>query len=159
MSGLVFVLTFIAALGSALVGGVFFAFSSFVMQGLGRLPAAEGARAMQEINRTAVTPVFMTALFGTGLLCLVLVPLALIASAPGSVCIAAGAALYVISNPGVTMVFNVPLNNRLDGVEPTTPEAAETWGLYLRAWTRWNTVRAIGGVAAAGLLVAGLIAS
>ena len=32
-------LTFISAIGCGLIGGVFFAFSTFVMQGLGRLPA------------------------------------------------------------------------------------------------------------------------
>lgn len=154
----VFWLSFVAALASALVGGVFFGFSSFIMQGLARLPAAEGAHSMQEINRTAVTPVFMTALFGNGLLCLVLIPVALISGLPGCESMAAGAALYFLSNPGVTMVCNVPLNNRLDKLDPASAEAADFWATYLKAWTRWNTVRAIGGVAASVLLVAGLLA-
>ena len=63
-------LTFISAIGCGLVGGVFFAFSTFVMQGLGRLPAPQGAAAMQAINVTAVTPVFMAALFGTAAVCI-----------------------------------------------------------------------------------------
>jgi SulP family sulfate permease len=50
------------ALGCGIVGGVFFAFSSFVMTALGRLPAAEGMAAMRSINRVAVTPPFMAAL-------------------------------------------------------------------------------------------------
>ncbi len=37
-------------LGSALVGGVFFAFSSFVMKALARVPSPEGIAAMQSIN-------------------------------------------------------------------------------------------------------------
>jgi hypothetical protein len=37
------ILTVITALGCALNAGVFFAFSSFVMNALARLPAAEGA--------------------------------------------------------------------------------------------------------------------
>jgi uncharacterized membrane protein len=32
-----FVLTIVAAIGRGLIGGVFFAFSTFVMQGLGRI--------------------------------------------------------------------------------------------------------------------------
>ena len=36
--------------GSALVAGVFFAFSSFVMKVLARVPSAEGIAAMQSIN-------------------------------------------------------------------------------------------------------------
>jgi uncharacterized membrane protein len=159
MNEAVLIITFISALGSALVGGAFFAFSSFVMQALGRLPTAEGARAMQEINRLAVTPVFMTALFGTGLVCLVTAVLAILCHVPGCVWIFAGAVLYIVSNPIVTMVLNVPLNNALDRVDAASPEAAAVWGNYLKAWTRWNTVRAIGGVAAAGMLVAGLLTS
>jgi len=37
--------------GSALVAGVFFAFSSFVMKVLARVPSAEGIAAMQSIKR------------------------------------------------------------------------------------------------------------
>lgn len=65
---LIFVLTLIAALGCGLMAGVFFAFSAFVMGALARLPAAQGIAAMQSINIRAVTPPFMTALFGTGVL-------------------------------------------------------------------------------------------
>ena len=59
------------AIACATMGGVFFAFSSFVMQALKRLPPAQGIAAMQSINIVAVTPVFMTALFGTAVACLV----------------------------------------------------------------------------------------
>ena len=52
------------------MGGVFFAFSAFVMQALARLPPAQGIAAMQSINVAAVTPPFMVALFGTALACL-----------------------------------------------------------------------------------------
>ena len=34
-------LTFTAAIGSGVVGGIFYAFSSFVMAALGRLPSAQ----------------------------------------------------------------------------------------------------------------------
>jgi uncharacterized membrane protein len=37
-------------LGSGLIAGVFFAFSTFVMKALARLPAAHGIAAMQSIN-------------------------------------------------------------------------------------------------------------
>src|SRR2546422_10143662 len=72
------VLTFVAVLGSGLAAGVFFAFSSFVMPGLRRLPAPQGIRAMQSINITAVRPPFMIDLVGTALLCAVLVVLGVI---------------------------------------------------------------------------------
>jgi len=65
MSGLPTLATAATALGCGLVAGVFFAFSTFMMHALARLPAAQGIEAMQSINRTAVTPLFMTALMGT----------------------------------------------------------------------------------------------
>jgi uncharacterized membrane protein len=50
MVGFFFVLTVVAALGCGLNAGVFFAFSSFVMAALRRLPPAQGIAAMQSIN-------------------------------------------------------------------------------------------------------------
>lgn len=47
---LLFVFTLFAALGCALIAGVFFAFSAFVMKALGRLTPAGGITAMQSIN-------------------------------------------------------------------------------------------------------------
>ena len=60
-------LTIATALGSGLVGGAFYAFSSFVMPALERLPAHEGIAAMQSINVTAVQPPFMVGFIGTAL--------------------------------------------------------------------------------------------
>ena len=73
MTGLTYAATLITALGCGLVAGVFFAFSSFVMPALKRLPPAQGISAMRSINRLAVTPAFMTALFGTAAACLGLI--------------------------------------------------------------------------------------
>ena len=42
ISHAVFVLIFAAAIGCGLVAGIFFAFSSFVMAALGRLPSDHG---------------------------------------------------------------------------------------------------------------------
>ena len=65
-----------AVLGCGLVAGIFFAFSTFVMSALGRLPAKEGIAAMQAINITVLNPWFFAAFFGTAALCLVLAVLA-----------------------------------------------------------------------------------
>src|ERR1700674_554363 len=60
--------TLAAAAGAGVVGGVLFAFSTFVMPALRSLPDEQGMAAMQAINKFAPAPVFMSALFGTGLL-------------------------------------------------------------------------------------------
>src|ERR1700736_5255089 len=60
--------TLAAAAGATVVGGVLFAFSTFVMPALRSLPDEQGMAAMQAINKFAPTPVFMCALFGPSLL-------------------------------------------------------------------------------------------
>ena len=57
-----------ACLGTALIAGAFFAFSTFIMGALARLPTAAGIAAMQSINLVVINVWFMGALFGTGLL-------------------------------------------------------------------------------------------
>ncbi len=123
-------LLFISAIGCGLIGGVFFAFSTFVMQGLGRLPASQGAAAMQAINITAVTPVFMAALFGTAAVCVA----AMIAA--GDAYPLAGGFVYLIGVIGTTAAFNVPRNNRLAAADADAPATAELWARYLAEWTR-----------------------
>jgi uncharacterized membrane protein len=54
-----FALTLAAALGCALLGGLFFAFSNFVMKALMRIPAPSGIAAMQAINVTVLNPLFL----------------------------------------------------------------------------------------------------
>ena len=58
-------LTVVTAVGSAIVGGVLFAFSGFVMAGLDRLRPGEAVAAMNAINVTAVRPPLMLAMLGT----------------------------------------------------------------------------------------------
>ena len=71
-SRVILVLILIAVIGSGIVGGIFYGFSSFVMRGLGRLPPEQGAAAMNHINVTVITPSFMLAFMGTALICVVI---------------------------------------------------------------------------------------
>jgi uncharacterized membrane protein len=159
MPDALFVLTLVTALGAAVPAGVFFAFSNFVMAALGRIPGPEGIRAMQEINITVITPLFMTALFGTGAACLAIAIAALADwnDDYGPYLIAA-AALYVIGSVGVTMVFNVPRNNALARVDAETAEGETVWRRYLVEWTAWNTVRTVACLATTGLLIGAIAA-
>lgn len=147
-------LTFLAAIGAGVVGGVFFAFSNFVMPALARLPVAGGIAAMNSINITVITPTFMTALFGTGLVCLVLIAGAILGwSQPGSFWLLAGALIYLVGNPIVTMMFNVPLNDALAAVDPASSDGAAAWAGYLRNWVIWNHVRTVTAIAALGCFI------
>lgn len=149
--------TLAAGLGCGLVAGVFFAFSTFVMDGLQRLPAAQGIAAMQSINRTAVTALFMTALFGTALLCLGLAVWAAASSGDKRAPWVIGAgALYLIGTIVVTIARNVPLNDRLAALRPDAADAAQAWSEYVTTWTAWNHVRTVTALAAAALLAVAL---
>jgi uncharacterized membrane protein len=53
----------------------------------------------------------------------------------------------------------VPLNDRLDAVDPAglaAADAAREWQAYLSLWTTWTHVRAVAPLLGSVLLLAGL---
>ncbi|MBW4459270.1 MAG: DUF1772 domain-containing protein [Nodosilinea sp. WJT8-NPBG4] len=152
-----FILKLCTALGCGLVAGVFFAFSTFVMQALGQQPPAQGIVTMQSINVTVLNPWFMGVLFDTAIGCLVLVITSLIkGNQPSARYLLIGSLLYLIGTILVTIAFNVPLNNALAAVRPNSAEGATLWAKYLTNWTLWNHVRTVAALAAAALLTISL---
>ncbi len=149
-------LTVVAAVGAALVGGVFFAFSTFVMQALRRLPESQGLAAMQAVNVAAPTPLFMAALFGTALACGGLAVSALTRLAqPGAVWQLVGSGLY-LAGVVLTITYHVPRNDALARVDPAAAGAGAAWRQYASAWTAWNHVRTVTCLAGAVCLVLAL---
>src|SRR6202011_5930648 len=109
---------------SGLMAGVFFAFSTFVMKALARLPPAQGIAAMQSINTAVFSPWFMGVFLGTGVMCLVLMISGVLRWAePGAAFRVFGSALYVLGAIGVTIAFNVPRNEALSLVRPEGVDA------------------------------------
>ena len=129
MDDLLVALTMITALGCGLSAGALFAFSSFVMRALARLPAAQGIAAMQSINVVAVTPVFMTALFGTALACVALAVWAL-ADWHDSFrpYLLAGSALYLVGTIGLTMALSRAAQQRARGRRADQPRRRRRTG-------------------------------
>ena len=155
---ILFALTFTAAIGSGLVAGIFFAFSTFVMAALGRIPPEEGIAAMQSINITVLNPAFFIAFLGTGAVCLALAAGSYVwwGEASGKLVLAASL-IYLVGCIGVTMVCNVPLNNALAAAQPNTPEATTLWSRYLSTWTAWNHLRTVAPLLSAILFMAALL--
>lgn len=146
----------VTALGSALVAGVMFAFSAFVMRGLASLPAVTGIVAMRAVNRDAVRPAFMLLFLGSTVLSALVVIVGLVELDGGSAALAvAGGLCYLTGSFGVTAAINVPLNNRLDAA---SDEDTDFWAEYVSRWTRWNHVRTFASVVAALLLVLAALA-
>jgi uncharacterized membrane protein len=159
MTGLPAAVTLATAVGCGLSTGALAAFSTFVMPALNRLAPAASTAAMQEINRAAVTPAFMTLLLGSTAACGGLVVLGLTRrGAPESPWLVAGGALFVVGVFGVTVARSVPLNDALAAADPHAADAAARWAAYARDWTLANHVRSVAGAVAAGLLTVGFAA-
>lgn len=153
-------LTFVAALGCGLVAGIFFAFSTFVMKALSRLPSDQAIAAMQAINVAVLNRWFFAVFFGTAAGCVLLAVLALSKwQSSGSIYRLIGCALYLAGTILVTVICNVPRNNALAVVEANSTDGAAHWAKYFRGWTAWNHVRTIAALGAAVSLTLALVSN
>lgn len=114
----------------------------------------QGAAAMVSINRVILRASFVPLLLVLGPLALGVAFWIFWAGSPqgaGWVFLASG--VYCVGVLGVTMLGNVPMNNRLDRAD----DPAEYWPTYLTHWTRLNTVRTLAaGIASLCYLQAAL---
>jgi uncharacterized membrane protein len=149
-------LTVATALGSGCAAGVYLAFSTLVMPGLGKLPAPQAITAMNAFNRAAPrNPLLMLVLFGSGVGCVLLLSAALRhRNEPGAGWLITGAGLYLVSVL-VMLGYHIPHNDRLLKLDPTTDGAGDVWSRWRYAWMMWNHIRTLG---AAGGTVSLLLA-
>ncbi len=144
MEILTLALLWFGAIGFGIMAGIYFTFSVFAMKSFAAISPAAGIAAMQSINEVIVKSAFLPLFFGTSLAALVTVVLSVIdSSSPGSLWMGLGGGIYFVGMFLCTVFFNVPLNNKLAAVDPTSPEGEDVWNMYLRVWTRWNHVRTV----------------
>ena len=143
----------------ALVGGVFMAFSDFVMRSLALTDGAGGVEAMQSINREVFRWIFMVLFIG-------LAPVSLLIAGYGGWVLGGqagtlmllGGVIYFVGCFGVTVFFNVPMNEELAGMDAQIDATRAYWeATYLPRWTFWNWVRAAACAVSAALLLFGLL--
>ena len=152
-------LLWFCALGCALVAGLFFAFSAFIMTALGRIEPQAGIAAMNAINADILRSFFMPVFLGTTLASAALAVLALLElGRPGAMAMLAGGAVYVLGMFIVTMAFNVPLNNKLAAADPAASDSAPVWTEYVKVWTSWNHARTLASIIAVALFIAAIAA-
>jgi uncharacterized membrane protein len=155
MSFYVFILLQVAILAYALVGGVFLAFSDFVMRALSRTGGTGGVEAMQVINREVFRWVFMALFLGLAPVSLAVVGYGAthLDHPSGGLVLLAGLT-YLVGCFGVTIIFNVPMNESLARMDLSHEATRAYWsGTYLPRWTFWNTVRTMACGASAALLL------
>lgn len=151
------VLSVLAALGSGVVAGVFFAFSSFVLPALARLSGLRGAEAMQSINVVVLNRSFLGVFVGTAFISVtLLVATVLRGPGPHAGLRIAGAVAYLLGSFLVTLARSVPCNDLLAELDPNSPRALAGWRDYVAHWGPWNHVRTAGSILASILLTLSL---
>ena len=145
-----------AGIASALVAGVFLAFSDFIMRSLSAAEPAAGIEAMQQINRKVYRSLFLVLLMGLAPVSLALAIAAFwVGYVPAAVWLSTAAGVYLFGVIAVTMAGNVPMNKRLDQMRLQDTEAGTYWREYGLRWTRLNHLRTLASALAAGLFLAG----
>lgn len=143
-TGLLTVLTWIMALSSGLMAGIYLAFSGFIMRAFAQVDPASGIAAMNAINETIVKTSFLPLFLGSTIAAVLLAGLGICQwGTPGAGLALSAGLTYVIGMFVVTVAANVPLNNHLAEVTGDGAEPRRVWHHYLSRWTQWNTARTI----------------
>lgn len=142
------VLLVITATSTALMAGLFFAWSCSVTIGIARLPDNGYIAAFQSMNRAILNLVFLACFMGTLLLLPVVTFMHYTPNPSGRFWfLLAASVLYGLGVFGVTMAFNVPMNETLDKFPLQTASPQEM--AALRAWFegRWNNLNMVRTIA------------
>ena len=143
-ASMVTVILWIAALRSGLMAGVYFTFSGFVMKAFGKIESSKGIAAMNAINETILRSLFMPVFFGSSIVSvlLIIVALAQWGNADSVYMLIAGL-VYFVGMFLCTVIFNVPLNNSLAELNENSSNVQQVWSHYLKAWTQRNHLRTV----------------
>ena len=139
IASLLLLLDEIAVISFGFLGGVYFAFSFFVMQSLNKIDHKEAIRAMSSINLVILKSPFMILFFFSSFIALVLFLESFfvyeILSFRGFASL-----VFLIGMFLCTAVKNVPLNDKLASFNDSLSPEIE-WNYYYKNWIMWNHVR------------------
>lgn len=135
------------ATATALIGGLFYAYSCSVNPGLARLPDNQYIAAMQSINLAIINPLFMLSFIGS----LLLLPVCTYMqySSPATdrfYLLLLATIVYAAGVFGVTLLGNVPLNDALAKIDlqKASPEEISAQRLlFEKPWNNLHRVRSI----------------
>ncbi|PPF21425.1 DUF1772 domain-containing protein [Rathayibacter rathayi] len=158
MSRTIRVLSGAATFASGVTAAVYTIFSTMTMPSLAAMPAAEGLARMQQFNRDAEQGPFMAAFFGAAALSVATIAFG--ARAPRSTrsrLALVGSCLY-LSGFVLTIVYHVPRNYAIAGLDASASSSVGPWTAFLSEWTAGNTVRAVLSTAATAAFAAAFFA-
>ena len=139
ISSLLLWLDEIAVISFGFLGGVYFAFSFFVMQSLNEIEHIEAIKAMNSINLVILKSPFIFLFFFSSFVALTLFFESLfvyeILSLRGFASIIFLAGMFLC-----TAIKNIPLNDKLANFNDSLSPEIE-WNYYYKNWTMWNHVR------------------
>ncbi|RYE26114.1 MAG: DUF1772 domain-containing protein [Sphingobacteriales bacterium] len=138
------ILLLLAIVATGLIAGLFYAYEVSVNIAFRQLSDAEYTKAMQAINIAIINPSFMLSFMGTAFL----LPIAAFVHRRSGqrrlLLLIAASLLYIVGTLGVTMMFNVPLNDQLAAFNLQTASAEQVSALrktFAEPWNQWNTIR------------------
>ncbi|WP_342328935.1 anthrone oxygenase family protein [Pedobacter sp. FW305-3-2-15-E-R2A2] len=158
MADLIFLLT---ATLTALIAGLFYAFSCAVNPGLAKLSDERYLAAMQSINKEIQNLLFLSSFMGTLLFLPVSTWLQFRVGITDSFWLLLAATfVYTIGVFGLTMFGNVPLNQALDRFNLSSAAAKEMAIQRERfeiPWKRFHRIRTVASVLTVMLVIAALV--
>ncbi|WP_104384340.1 DUF1772 domain-containing protein [Sphingobacterium sp. HMA12] len=131
---------------SALISGLFFAYTFSVNLGLHKLDDKTYLMAMQNINREILNPVFYSCFLGAPLLLIISSVLYFDLSSPKFYLILTACLSYIIGVLMITGTKNVPLNNQLNSFDISTASSDGIHRIRLLIedpWVFWNNIRTV----------------
>ena len=139
---IVTVLLWAAALSSGLMAGIYFAFSGFIMRAFDNIDSVHSIAAMNSVNETILRSAFMPLFFGSSITSVLLIISGVFywGEAGAGLMVLAGT-VYFVGMFICTVLFNVPLNKRLERIKLSDVKSQQYWSYYLTTWTHWNHLR------------------
>ena len=152
----------LAGILTALVTGLYFGYSVSVNGGLHRLNNSEYVKAMQSVNAVIQNPLFFVSFIGP----VILLPLAAFLQRDANpmqfALLLASSVIYIAGSFALTMVGNVPLNQKLakfDASKSSGNEIVQTRAGFEKPWNRLHTIRTIASIAAIVLIFVAILSA
>ena len=147
----------LAGVSTAVMAGLFFAWSFSVMPGLAKLSDREFIAAMQSMNRAIQNPVFFVFFFGAT----IFLPLATVFHYQANLpfvfwCLLISTVIYSMGVTGVTFLGNIPLNNALDAFRldgAAVQQISQQRLDFENLWVRLNYIRTLSSFVSIVLLI------